>query len=43
MNKPQFVYAVGHNGPYGLGAEKYDICGVDFTAKGGDHGDIDTQ
>lgn len=32
---------LGHNGPYGLGAEPEDPCGKDWMPIGGDHGDPD--
>jgi uncharacterized protein (TIGR04168 family) len=32
---------IGHNGPFGLGAEPEDPCGKDWQPIGGDHGDPD--
>ncbi len=32
---------LGHNGPWGLGANAEDICGRDWQPLGGDHGDLD--
>ncbi|MFN3927477.1 MAG: TIGR04168 family protein [Pseudanabaenaceae cyanobacterium] len=32
---------LGHNGPYGLGADQHDPCGRDWQPVGGDHGDPD--
>lgn len=32
---------VGHNGPFGLGAQPEDTCGKDWQPLGGDHGDPD--
>ncbi|GAB4815730.1 hypothetical protein N2152v2_002776 [Parachlorella kessleri] len=32
-----------HNGPAGLGAARHDMCGVDWLAGEGDHGDPDLQ
>lgn len=37
------LLVVGHNGPTGLGARPYDLCGMDFVAAGGDHGDPDLE
>ncbi len=37
------LIVMGHNGPSGLGDRAHDICGVDWVAKGGDHGDPDLQ
>ncbi|KAG2454443.1 hypothetical protein HYH02_001462 [Chlamydomonas schloesseri] len=34
---------MGHNGPAGLGSRAWDICGVDWESKAGDHGDPDLQ
>lgn len=34
---------MGHNGPAGLGSERYNICGVDWGQEAGDHGDPDFQ
>ena len=34
---------MAHSGPTGLGAAHQDICGVDWLAAGGDHGDPDLQ
>ncbi|XP_044472239.1 uncharacterized protein LOC123200920 [Mangifera indica] len=35
------VIILAHNGPTGLGSEPNDICGNDFEAESGDHGDLD--
>jgi uncharacterized protein (TIGR04168 family) len=32
---------MGHNGPAGLGAQRHNICGVDWVKEAGDHGDPD--
>jgi uncharacterized protein (TIGR04168 family) len=32
---------MGHNGPAGLGAQRHNICGVDWVREAGDHGDPD--
>ncbi len=37
------LLVVGHNGPTGLGARPYDMCGMDWVAAGGDHGDPDLE
>jgi uncharacterized protein (TIGR04168 family) len=37
----QTLIFIGHNGPYGLGAQPEAICGRDWKATGGDHGDPD--
>eukprot|EP00878_Enallax_costatus_P015707 GHUV01016458.1.p1 GENE.GHUV01016458.1~~GHUV01016458.1.p1 ORF type:complete len:279 (+),score=61.40 GHUV01016458.1:741-1577(+) len=34
---------MGHNGPAGLGSERYNICGVDWVKEAGDHGDPDLE
>ena len=34
---------LAHNGPFGLGAEAHNICGVDWRPERGDHGDKDLQ
>jgi len=35
------IIMIGHNGPYGLGAQPSDPCGKDWQIGGGDHGDPD--
>ncbi|KAG2431816.1 hypothetical protein HXX76_009310 [Chlamydomonas incerta] len=37
------LIVMGHNGPAGLGSRAWDICGVDWESKAGDHGDPDLQ
>ncbi|GLI59666.1 hypothetical protein VaNZ11_001605 [Volvox africanus] len=37
------LIVVGHNGPAGLGSRAFDICGVDWEPRAGDHGDPDLQ
>lgn len=37
------LVVVGHNGPSGLGSHCHDICGVDWMAGEGDHGDPDLE
>lgn len=37
------LIVMGHNGPAGLGAERHNICGVDWVSEAGDHGDPDLQ
>ncbi|GLC33778.1 hypothetical protein PLESTB_000114800 [Pleodorina starrii] len=37
------LVVMGHNGPAGLGSRAFDICGVDWESKAGDHGDPDLQ
>ncbi|GIM12937.1 hypothetical protein Vretimale_16176 [Volvox reticuliferus] len=37
------LIVMGHNGPAGLGSRAFDICGVDWEPKAGDHGDPDLQ
>jgi uncharacterized protein (TIGR04168 family) len=34
---------LAHNGPLGLGGGAHSICGVDWLAGAGDHGDPDLQ
>lgn len=34
---------MGHNGPTGLGSERHAICGCDWLADAGDHGDPDLR
>eukprot|EP00798_Chlamydomonas_sp_ICE-L_P030602 gene30602-35614_t len=34
---------MAHNGPTGLGSKRFNICGVDWTDKAGDHGDEDLE
>ena len=34
---------MAHNGPFGLGAQAHNICGVDWRPERGDHGDPDLQ
>jgi hypothetical protein len=34
---------LGHNGPAGLGSQRHNICGCDWLAAAGDHGDPDLQ
>jgi len=33
------VIILGHNGPAGLGSQRHAICGCDWLAEAGDHGD----
>lgn len=40
---PISLIMVSHCGPSGLGEQAYDCVGVDWTLKGGDHGDPDLQ
>jgi len=35
------IIFLGHNGPFGLGAQPQDICGKDWEPRGGDYGDPD--
>ena len=35
------IIMIGHNGPYGLGANTESICGRDWKPDGGDYGDPD--
>ncbi|MBR8827185.1 MAG: TIGR04168 family protein [Gomphosphaeria aponina SAG 52.96 = DSM 107014] len=35
------IIFLGHNGPYGLGDKREDICGRDWKIEGGDYGDPD--
>ena len=35
------IIFIGHNGPFGLGAQPEDICGKDWNPLSGDHGDPD--
>lgn len=35
------IIFLGHNGPFGLGAQPEDACGRDWKPTGGDHGDPD--
>ncbi|XP_024313104.1 uncharacterized protein LOC100828474 isoform X2 [Brachypodium distachyon] len=37
------VILLAHNGPTGLGSRMADICGRDWVAGGGDHGDPDLE
>uniref|UniRef100_A0A1J3E121 Calcineurin-like phosphoesterase domain-containing protein n=1 Tax=Noccaea caerulescens TaxID=107243 RepID=A0A1J3E121_NOCCA len=37
------VIILAHNGPTGLGSQADDICGRDWAAEGGDHGDPDLE
>ncbi|XP_006656708.2 uncharacterized protein LOC102719776 [Oryza brachyantha] len=37
------VIVLAHNGPTGLGSRMDDICGRDWVAGGGDHGDPDLE
>lgn len=37
------VILLAHNGPTGLGSRMDDICGRDWVAGGGDHGDPDLE
>ncbi|EFJ21153.1 hypothetical protein SELMODRAFT_417558 [Selaginella moellendorffii] len=39
--KDHSVVILAHNGPTGLGSESHDICGKDFSGRGGDNGDPD--
>lgn len=34
---------MAHNGPTGMGGERHSICGCDWLAEAGDHGDPDLQ
>ena len=34
---------MAHNGPFGLGGQAHNICGVDWRPERGDHGDPDLQ
>lgn len=45
LNTPKgsAVVVVGHNGPTALGANREDICGVDFKDEAGDWGDEDLR
>ncbi|KAL6549501.1 hypothetical protein OROHE_008618 [Orobanche hederae] len=36
-----YIIFLAHNGPAGLGSNVDDICGMDWTSDGGDHGDPD--
>ncbi|MEW5297623.1 MAG: hypothetical protein WDW36_000821 [Sanguina aurantia] len=40
---PISLIMVSHCGPSGLGEQAYDCVGVDWTLRGGDHGDPDLQ
>ncbi|BAF18898.1 uncharacterized protein [Oryza sativa Japonica Group] len=41
--KEHAVILLAHNGPTGLGSRMEDICGRDWVAGGGDHGDPDLE